>query len=207
MAQVKLNLQSYTIPEKVQKMRQIIIAMTGNANFTTPDPALTVLTTAADGLEGAYNLAQAAREDAKAKTDLQDTALALANSVLTAEGSYVQNKSSGNAAKIQSAGMDVRADAAPIGDLPAPANVSASEGDHDGEIDLQWNRVKGAKSYVVQYTTTPTNNASWVNGPVATKSKATVTGLNSATKYFLRVAGIGAAGQGAFSELASQVAP
>ena len=181
--------------------------MTGNANFATPDPALTVITTAADDLEEAYNLAQAAREDAKAKTDVQDAANALLNTVLTAEGSYVQSKSSGDAVKIQSAGMDVRADAAPIGDLPAPANVSASEGDHDGEIDLHWNRVKGAKSYVVQYTTTPTNAASWVNGPIATKSKATVTGLTSATKYYLRVAGIGAAGQGAFSELASQVAP
>lgn len=207
MAQVKLNLQSLTIPEKVQKARQIVTAMTGNANFTTPDPALTVLTAAADGLEEAYNIAQAARELAKAKTDLQDTANALTNSVMTAEGSYVQSKSGGNAVKIQSAGMDVRSDAAPIGDLPAPGNVSASEGDHDGEIDLQWNRVKGAKSYVVQYTTTPTNAASWVNGPIATKSKVTVTGLTSATKYYLRVAGIGAAGQGAFSELASQVAP
>ena len=207
MAQVKLNVQSYTIPEKVQKMRQIVTAMTGNANFTTPDPALTAIADGADALETAYNTAQAAREAAKQKTDLQDTANVAANALLTAEGNYVQSKSGGNGPKIQSAGMDIRADAAPVGDLPAPANVSASEGDHDGEIDLHWNRVKGAKSYVVQYTTTPTNNASWVNGPVATKSKATVTGLNSATKYFLRVAGIGAAGQGAFSELASQVAP
>ena len=55
--------------------------------------------------------------------------------------------------------------------------------------------------------TNAANAASWVNGPIATKSKATVTGLTSATKYYLRVAGIGAAGQGAFSELASQVAP
>lgn len=207
MAQVKLNLQALTIPEKVQKMRQIVTAMTGNANFPTPDPTLVALGDGADALEAAYNVAQAARETAKQKTDLQDAANAAANTLLTAEGNYVQSKSGGDLVKIQSAGMDVRAEAAPIGDLPAPGNVSASEGDHDGEIDIHWNRVRGAKSYVVQYTTTPTTAASWVNGPIATKTKATVTGLNSATKYYLRVAGIGAAGQGAFSELASQVAP
>ena len=207
MAQVKLNLQALTIPEKVQKMRQIVTAMTGNANFPTPDPTLVALSDGADALEAAYNVAQAARETAKQKTDLQDAANAAANTLLTAEGNYVQSKSGGDLVKIQSAGMDVRAEAAPIGDLPAPGNVSASEGDHDGEIDIHWNRVRGAKSYVVQYTTTPTTAASWVNGPIATKTKATVTGLNSATKYYLRVAGIGAAGQGAFSELASQVAP
>jgi len=207
MAQVKLNLQSYTIPEKVQKMRQVGIAMTGNANFTTPDPTLVALGDGADALETAYNLAQGARELAKQKTDIQNAANAAANALLTAEGAYVQNKSGGNPVIIQSAGMDVRADGAPIGDLPGPANLSASEGDHDGEIDIHWNRVKGAKSYVVQYTTTPTNAASWVNGPVAPKSKITVTGLTSSTKYYLRVAAVGAAGQGAFSELASQVAP
>lgn len=207
MAQVKLNLQALTIPEKVQKMRQIVTAMTGNANFPTPDPTLVALGDAADALEAAYNAAQAARETAKQKTDLQDAANAAANTLLTAEGNYVQSKSGGDLVKIQSAGMDVRAEAAPIGDLPAPGNVSASEGDHDGEIDIHWNRVRGAKSYVVQYTTTPTTAASWVNGPIATKTKATVTGLNSATKYYLRVAAIGAAGQGAYSELAAQVAP
>lgn len=207
MAQVKLNLQALTIPEKVQKMRQIVTAMTGNANFPTPDPTLVALSDGADALEAAYNVAQAARETAKQKTDLQDAANAAANTLLTAEGNYVQSKSGGDLVKIQSAGMDVRAEAAPIGDLPAPGNVSASEGDHDGEIDIHWNRVRGAKSYVVQYTTTPTTAASWVNGPIATKTKATVTGLTSATKFYLRVAAIGAAGQGAFSELASQVAP
>ncbi|MFM8469931.1 MAG: fibronectin type III domain-containing protein [Limisphaerales bacterium] len=103
--------------------------------------------------------------------------------------------------------MEVRDPAAPIGDLPAPGNISATEGDHDGEIDAHWNRVKGAKSYVTQRTTTPTDAASWGNPVISTKSKVSLTGLVTGTKYYLRVAAIGAAGQGAWSELASQVAP
>lgn len=207
MAQVKLNLQAMTIPEKVQKLRLVVSQMTGNAIYTTPDPPLTALTGTADNLENIYLATNAAREAAKAQTDLQNAAEAEANTLLTAEGRYVQSKSGGDAVKIQSAGMDVRSEGAPIGDLPAPGNLTGSEGDHDGEVDLHWNRVKGAKSYVLQFTTTPTVAGSWANGPVSSKSKATVTGLNSATKYYFRVAAIGAAGQGAYSEIATQVAP
>ena len=207
MAQVKLNLQGLTIPQKVQKFRQIITAMTGNANFTTPDPALAALTTATDTLETKYNGAQAARSTAKELTDLQDAAEKAADALMTGEASYVQLKSGGDAAKIESAGMGVRDPSAPIGDLPAPGGISATEGDHDGEIDAHWNRVKGAKSYVVQRTATPTDAASWGNPAISTKSKITLTGLVTGTKYYLRVAAIGAAGQGAWSEIASQVAP
>ena len=60
---------------------------------------------------------------------------------------------------------------------------------------------------MVQRTTTPTDAASLGNPVIATKSKATVSGLVTGTKYYFRVAGIGAAGQGAWSELASEVAP
>lgn len=207
MAQVKLNLRELPIPDKVQKFREIITAMTGNANFTTPDPTLAALTTATDNLETRFLAAKAARTTAKELTDLQDAAEQAADAIMTSEASYVQNKSLGDAAKILSAGMAVRDPAAPIGDLPAPGNISATEGDHDGEVDLHWNRVKGAKSYMIQRTTTPTDAASWGNPVIATKSKATVAGLVTGTKYYFRVAAIGAAGQGAWSELASQVAP
>lgn len=207
MAQVKLNLRDLTIPQKVQKARQIVTAMTGNANFTTPDPALAAITTATDGLEAKYNEAQAARDAAKARTDLQDAAARTLDQLLASEGSYVQNKSGGDAVKIQSAGMDVRDAGSPVGELPAPGDINATEGDHDGEIDLHWNRAKGAKSYVVQRTTTPTDAGSWGNPAVATKSKITIAGLTTGTKYYFRVAGIGAAGQGGWSELASKVAP
>ena len=173
MSQVKLNLQGLTIPQKVQKFRQIITAMTGNANFTTPDPALAALTTATDNLETRYNDAQAARTTAKELTDLQDTAEKAADVLMTGEASYVQLKSGGDAAKIQSAGMEVRDPSAPIGDLPAPGGISASEGDHDGEVDVHWNRVKGAKSYVTQRTTTPTDAASWGNSAISTRARST----------------------------------
>ena len=207
MSQVKLNLHHLTIPQKVQKFRQIVTAMTGNVNFTTPDPALAAITAANNNLESAYNDAQAARETAKQKTDLQEAADRAVDLLMTAEASYVQLQSGGDAAKIQSSGMDVRDPSAPVGNLPAPGDINASEGDHDGEVDLHWNRVKGAKSYVTQHTATPTEAASWNHPAISTKSSINITGLATGTKYYFRVAGIGAAGQGAWSEIATKVAP
>ena len=60
-------------------------AMTGNANYTTPDPALAAVTTATQNMAAAYNVAQAARDLAKQKTDLQDAAEKIADAIMTSD--------------------------------------------------------------------------------------------------------------------------
>ncbi|MEN9576595.1 MAG: hypothetical protein RL514_4450, partial [Verrucomicrobiota bacterium] len=48
---ITLDLKSYTVPDKVQFMRQVVTKLTGNADFTTPSPALTAISSAATTLE------------------------------------------------------------------------------------------------------------------------------------------------------------
>ncbi len=67
MSRIKLNLRNLSIPDKVQKGRQIITAMTNNANFSSPHPPLTEVTAALATLEQNYALVQAAKADVKAK--------------------------------------------------------------------------------------------------------------------------------------------
>lgn len=207
MAKVKLALRDLTIPEKVQLDRQIVTAMTGNANFATPAPTLASITTAVDALEAAFNVAQAARLEAKQKTELQTTAEQQADALVTQLATYVEGTSAGDAAKIQSAGMDVRADGAPIGDLPAPAGLASTAGDNDGEVDLDWDSVRGAKSYVMEKSPDPITATSWQQASLVTKSKGTVSGLTSGTKYWFRVAAIGTSGQSPWSGPATKIAP
>ena len=207
MAKVKLDLRSLTIPAKVQFASQVVTAMTGNANFTTPAPALTVITSKAGTLETSYNDALAARQTAQQLTTVQNTAERDLELALTQLAAYVENASAGDAAKIQSAGMDVRAAGAPVGALPAPLGLVALVGDMDAELDLDWDSVRGATSYVVQKSPDPITSTSWQQAIVVTKSKGTVTGLVSGTKYWFRVAAVGAAGQGAWSDPATRIAP
>ena len=107
-------------------MRQVVTSMTGNANFATPSPTLASVTAKADDLETTYNDAQAARLTAQQKTNLQTDSSQTADSSMTQLAAYVENITAGDAAKIQSAGMALRAEGAPIGTLPAPTDLAAT---------------------------------------------------------------------------------
>jgi hypothetical protein len=207
MSKIKLNLQRLTIPEKTVRAQQIVAALTGNANFTSPQPPLAQTTAAIEELNAAYLAAQTARQEAKNRTSLQNQKEEALDSVLGQLASYVESISGGDEAKITSAGMDVRSAQTATGDLPAPEGLSASAGDRDGEIDLSWDKVDRARSYVVERSPDPPTSTSWQHSAVATKSQATVGGLTSGTKYWFRIAAVGPNGQSPWSNPAPKIAP
>ncbi len=207
MAKVKLGLDRMTIAVKAELATRIVTAMTGNPNFVTPNPTLAVITAAKTAMETAYNDALTKRQQSKAATDLQADKEKDFDRLLTSESLYVANASGGDEQKIQSAGMDVRDAASPIGPLPAPMGLYATAGSSAGEIDLDWEPVHGAKSYSVQMTTDPNVPESWAHKKNASESFTAITGLTSGGKFWFKVAAVGAAGQGAFSDPATKYAP
>jgi hypothetical protein len=196
-----------TILAKGELAGRIVAAMTGNPNFTTPNPALADITAAKTALLAAYNAALTLRQQAKLATDLQADKEMAFERLLTLEALYVENASGGDELKIQSAGMSIRAAGAPVGQLPAPTDLYAEVGGGDGEIDLNWKPVFGAKNYAVFMTTDPNVPDSWAFKKNVTESFTAITGLTSGTKYWFRVAAVGAAGQGDFSDPAAKYAP
>ena len=207
MPKIKLNLRVLSIPEKVARARQIVTALTGNVDFTSTQPPLAQVTTAIDGLESAYTDAQAARQEAKAKTSVQNQREEDFHSIVSRLASFIESVSGGDEAKIKGAGMDVRAASSSADDLRAPASLAPTAGDHEGEVDLQWDTVRGAKSYVVEVSADPPTNSSWQHNTVSTKSRATIEGLTSGTKYWFRVAAVGSNGQSGWSDPATKIAP
>lgn len=164
MARIKLNLSRLSLSEKIAKARQIVAALTGNASFPTPTPALAGVTTAVNDLDAAAAAAQAARQDAKAKTTDQNNKEAIVDRVLTQLAAYVESVAGDDQKLIQSAGMDTRAKGVPQSDLPSlPAALAATAGDRDGEIDLSWDPVSGAKSYVIEISPDPPTPKSWTH--------------------------------------------
>ena len=93
MPKIKLNLRALSIPEKVARARQIVTALTGNADFTSTQPPLAQVTATIDGLEAAYTDAQAARQEAKAKTSVQNQREEDFQSTMSRLASFVESAS------------------------------------------------------------------------------------------------------------------
>jgi len=85
--------------------------------------------------------------------------------------------------------------------------LSATAGDHEGEVDLAWDGVAGARSYVIEKSADPPTATSWGHGGVATKSRASINGLTPGTRYWFRVAAVGTNGQSGWSDPATRIAP
>jgi hypothetical protein len=204
---VKLGIKGMTILAKGELGARIVAAMTGNPNFVTPNPSLADITAAKAAMLTAYNNALTLRQQSNAATDLQVDKEKNYERLLALEAAYVENASGGDEAKIQSAGMSIRDPKVPVGPLSAPTDLYAEVGGGDGEIDLNWKPVHGAKSYLIQMTTDPNVPDSWAFKKSSTESFTAITGLTSGSKYWFRVAAVGAAGQGDFSDPAAKYAP
>lgn len=207
MPRVKLNLKSLTVTDKIAKAKQIINALTGNPSFTTPQPSLAAVTTAFSALETAFNDAQTARQAATTKTSILHEKEAALEGLLRQLAAYVESVAGDDETKILSAGMSLKSSASATQAPAAPAGLVATEGDHEGEIDLSWDTVKGAKTYEIQRSADPPTATSEAHEAVSLKSSATVSKLVSGTRYWFRVATVTSGGQSGWSDPATKIAP
>lgn len=208
MAKLKLNFSRLSLSEKIAKARQIVTALTGNTNFPTPSPALSVVTTAIRDTETAAAEAQQARQTAKEKTSVQNQKEDALEKLVAQLAAYVESVAGDDEQLILSAGMDTRARSVAATETPAqPQGLSASAGDHDGEIDLSWDKLTGARSYVIETSNDPPTDKGWSHAGVSTRSTFTVNGLTSGTRYWFRVAAVNANGQSGWSDPAMKIAP
>lgn len=206
MSKVKLNLSDKSDSELLTFTQQHIAAMAGNANYPTPLPAAPAFLTLYSGFESALDTAELAATTAKQKTALKDVARVALEVGLNQRGGYVESTSAGDEAKILTSNFLVREAPTPVGTLPAPLDFLATMGDMSGEIDLIWSRVYGAGSYVVQHSPYATPRV-WSQALVVTASKATVSGCTPGQLCAFRVAAVGAAGQGPWSDESVKMSP
>ena len=206
MSSAKIGVDGLNVPAKIQYIRRLATAVTGNPNFPTPTPKLTALTAAGDSLETLFNDAQAARLASKTKTGLQDDQNAAVDLLIAQLASYVDAASSGDATKIESAGFEVRATPSPIGTLPAPTDLQVLPSEHAGSADVSWKGVFGARAYSIERAAdAPVLEYSVIGN--STKKQTPLNSMVSGKKYWFRVAAIGAAGQSAWSDPVPLFAP
>jgi len=208
MEKINLGLAKLSVVEKLDLAKKVETMLTGNPSFATPDPPLTDLATAKTALETAHNDVLLIRSEAKEKTSIMNQKEDDIDSILTKLANYVVNKSSGDVVKIESAGFTPASGKHPISKLTAPADLAVNSGDNSGELDCGWNPVYGAKSYIIQTNIVdPLIEINWKDTSSPTKSKFELINLTSGTRYWIRVAAVGAAGRSGWSDVATKIAP
>lgn len=101
--------------------------------------------------------------------------------------------------KLESGGWAVRKTPAPVGPLPAPANLRSKLGAFPGTTDLECDPVHGAVSYVAECATTATGPFTRVYE--GTRTKCTVGDMESGALYYFRMRALGAAGPSPWSDI------
>jgi hypothetical protein len=206
MSRIKLNLRQ-AVPDKLQTGRQIVAAMTNNPNFGSPHPPLADVAASLSTLDEAYKAYQIAKLDARTKANVADDAEIQLDSQLRKLAAYVESIADKDETIIASAGMQTKAIRTAPSALAAPEALSATAGDHEGEINLAWRKVENSRSYIIQISPDPPSADSWGHAETVTVANKTLQNLTSGKKYWFRVAAIGSLGQSGWSEPATKIAP
>jgi len=196
-----------TIHKTIYTLRQIVAAMTNNPNFVTPPPPLADVAASLATLDEAYKAHLVAKADARTKANVADDAEIQLDSHLRKLAAYVESIADKDETIIASAAMQTKATRTTPSTLPAPGALSASAGNHEGEINLTWRKVDNARSYIIQISPDPPSVDSWGHAETVTLASKTIQNLTSGKKYWFRVAAIGSLGQSGWSEPAKRVAP
>ncbi|MBP7496869.1 MAG: fibronectin type III domain-containing protein [Bacteroidales bacterium] len=223
-----LYLDEQSDPELIETATELESKISGNLNFTTPNPSIAELNAARVAFAQAY---LESRDGAKSKMlELKIKRKSL-KEILTKEVAYVNSIALGDEAIIISAGVKVAKEKEPFGILPAPQDLKVLDGDNEGEVYAKFDKVNGAYSYFVQYyeegwerdanvnanvlnsVTQPVDDPSgialaqkmWSGSDVSTKTKIKIAGLTSGKRIWVRVCAVGAEGKGTWSDPATKV--
>lgn len=183
------------------KAESITTSMMGNVNFPSTTPDMPVVSTAVQNYSLALTAAQSRdKNDVAVKNQKRSELTAL----LVQLASSVMATANGDKTMLVSSGFDLAKEGESIV-LPKPENLQVADGINSGELIVSVSAVKGAKSYVHQYTADPITDASDWTQVNTTTSRFTFKNLDSAKKYWCRVIAVGASDQVVISNALSRI--
>ncbi|MFN0033179.1 MAG: hypothetical protein ACKVOR_13545 [Flavobacteriales bacterium] len=199
MVQIALNLDGKTASEKCDVGEFVHDQMTLNAaKFVTPPIAMGAFATMITDTRNAISRAEQGTQADRAARDAQEELLV---ETLEELAVYVELTAKNDEAWALLSGFELRKDPTPIGPLGQVQNLKSITTNVVGEIKLKWKVIYGARTYVVQVSDNPTVETGWTQAGIASRAQQIVNGLPSLTRKYFRVAAIGAAGQGPWSDI------
>ncbi len=190
-------------PQLITKANFVKERMTNNPAFANPTPSLTELSDAIDALG---NAVVGALDGGITATAIKNKRHAELRMLLNQLGGHVSSLAAGNGLVMLGAGFGERRNGTPAPEPAAPRDLRATISDHSGRVDLSWSPVIPALTYHLQVNSTdPSVEADWTLVGVSTRARYAVNGLPTRTTCHFRVAGIGTAGKGPWSQVASSL--
>ncbi len=154
--------------------------------FPTPVPSLTNINAELLRYEG---LLQAAKNRDKVQVDAKNLSKFALKAMLGQLADYV-NTTTSDSNNLLRTGFELNKMPQPVG-LQDPEGLKLTDGAKSGELTLKFKAVKGASSYMFQYTADAAlGEASWISVP-ATTAYYTFKGLSKSTTYYVRVLAVG----------------
>jgi len=178
---VALGLGHIPVPQLIQNTQHYVTSMTGNVNFPTPSPALSVITTAVNLLETDYEKSLTRVKGSVAIMRTDERALKILVKALAA---YVEGVANADAAQtseiIASAGMNEKKPS-----VKKPKTFTAIPGTIKGTVILDIKAVPRS-AYMYEMTTDSSGATGWTTIYMGTKAKFTISSLASNTHYYFR---------------------
>lgn len=193
---LKLGLKNKPVSEIITIGRRIVMMMTGNPNFPSPNPTLADTTIALDALE----VSQTGMDGARAKTVERNLRLKVVKRLLAQLYAYVENIANGDVMIALSSGFESRSPRNPIGILPAPAGIEAKNTVVEGRVLLKWSKVQKSSGYWIEWTQDVTQSV-WPKATTSKKAKVMIDGLVPGERYYFRVATISSEGYEGYSDV------
>ena len=180
-----LDFIQLSVAIKIAFYRNVILQLTGNPLFLTPDASLADATKAVDALESAYLAAKDGSHTAVAQMhDAEDAA----DNLFRILAAYVDRTADGSESAILSSGFHVSKQPT----SSQKAELAVQDGDNSGSVWLVARAVDKAGAYIWQFAKDklPETEAEWMNAGHTTQSYLQLTGLTVAAKYYFRVCAI-----------------
>ena len=169
----------------------IIAAMTGNAQFPEPNPALADLSNSLQLFSDALVLSLTKdRVKLAVKNKLRGNLAAQ----LAKLASYVEFTAQGDRAILSASGFPLTPETSPARALTQPTNFTVEVGSRTGAALAVLNPVAYAKAYVFRWGPAPIVNDIWLHA-AHTKPRFTITGLVPGSSYSFQIAAVGSKGQ------------
>ncbi|MBL7127653.1 MAG: hypothetical protein ISS16_01570 [Ignavibacteria bacterium] len=191
MVKVKLGLKNLSVLKKITKANAIVNQMTGNPNFTNPNPSLANMSAKISELESAKVQTEVIKKQYHTQVNLQKKVQTELDSMIKQLASYVNNASTGDSKKILSSGFAVAAKPGMVRELYPPEDFIAKTGDEEGEVNLSWKKLRRVGNHTYHAFGRKYGSQEKFKLLAGTdQKKVAIKGLESSGKYELYVLGV-----------------